>query len=108
MKLQYLDIHNRTALMPKLDRLVPIIRQFDEYLAQVNEDKDEKGLIQKLVKQNIRTRNKRSWERLYRYDADLSITIDLAKNKIQYEVKAYYKYPDLARTVEDQRVVAQF
>lgn len=108
MKLRYLDIHNCQALMPKLDNLVQIIRQFDGYLGNVNEDQEERGLIDRLLESNRTSQGKNAWERLYRYDADIGFTLDLAGMKIDYEVKAYYKYPELARPISDQRVVGQF
>lgn len=108
MKLRYLDIHNCQALMPKLDKLVQIIRQFDGYLAKVNEDQEERGLIDRLLERNRTSQGKNAWERLYRYDADIGFTLDLASMRIDYEVKAYYKYPELARPSSDQRVVGQF
>lgn len=73
----------------------------------MNEDPDEKGLIDKLIKFNQRTSHKNAWERLYKYDADLGFEINFATRKINYEVKPYYKYPHLARKKHEQRVVAQ-
>lgn len=108
MKLKYLDIHNCTALMPRLDNLIHVVRQFDGYLSRVNEDAEELGLIDRLVERNRTSQEKRAWERLYKYDADIGVTIDLGNRKVNYEVKPYYKYPELARPQNDQRVVGQF
>jgi hypothetical protein len=109
MKFKYLDIHNCTALMPNFDgRLVSHVRQFDNYLGSVNERLEPQGLIETLIKHNRRTSGLDMTERMYSIDADIGVTINLADQTCHYEVKEYFKYPELARPEYDQRVVAQF
>lgn len=94
--------------MPRLDNLVGILGQFDDWLAEVDQGPDERRLIRRLIQHNRKTQGKVMTERMLAYDADISVTLDLAKQSMLYEVKPYYKYPELSRPDHDQRVVAQF
>jgi len=95
--------------MPKFDGyLLSYLRQFDAYLQHVNENFEPTGLIDKLLACNRRTRNQGLVARMFAFDTDVSVTINLAERSFLCELKEYCKYPELARPATDHRIVAQF
>lgn len=87
-----------------------VLRDFDNYLDELNSYPNHRGIVERLIAHNQKTQgsNNKPWERLLRYDIDVHLWLDLTHNQIQKHIQDNYVFPEGARTGFNQRVLAQF
>lgn len=107
MNFEFLSLRNCRSILPPDEIISRRLGEFDRFLGRVNSSSEEQGLITRLMRMS-QNQSGGLGERLLKYDADIGLEYDERSDRLEFQVKPYYKHHDLRRPEPDQRVVAQF
>lgn len=107
MKFKHISVTNCRFLLPGFFD-VHILRDFDLFLQEVDNIKEHKGIVTKLIQKNQITQGKKPWDRFLNYDIEVCYDMDFRTKVAQLRIQNYYVFPEGSRSGFDKKINSMF